>query len=149
MATLRLTKPERELIRDQLAIATLTKADARVRESILVKLDESEKPKPKIPRAGVSISAAMEAFREELGVRLVSPPEGASGMYSAMSRRLALLGLTKLDCLVIAKAAGTQWRGQIKAWSLVNQAETLLQSANLTPNNEPTVESAPTEMDEL
>lgn len=154
-AAIRFTKPEREIVRDRVfAVASQSEGKRGILaicQSIIAKLDESERPRPPASARGTSISEAMAAFREVLGGRLVPPPDGASGMWAQMAKRVGALGITRLDCLSIAKTAGSQWRGQIKALSLVNQAETLLQASQLiSVDDEPLGHAAGSvDMDEL
>jgi len=128
---IRLTAAERELVRDLLeteAARTVRDGGARKRTATaaLAKLEASELP---VRKNGLAAQTAVEAFVQVLGNRLVKPPAGAQGVWGAMGNRLRMLGLTRGDCVTIARVAGAAWRGPIKAESLVRQADTLLSGA--------------------
>lgn len=119
---IRLTKAEREYLRTWLTatgVMDFGKAGAKVKVSLLAKLDKSEKPKTE----GLGVKEAVGAFQGVLGDRLILPMGAVWGM---MQNRIKALGLTVEQCSAIASAAGTQWSGRIKAESLVRQAEKLL-----------------------
>jgi hypothetical protein len=130
---IRFTKPERDLIRQALGADGLcrTKAEVTAKTSLLDKLEAAEKPEEK--KSGLSVKAALDVFKGVLGFRLVAPPPGAVAIWSMMQKRIVSLGLTPMDCITLAKTAGTKWQGQIKAQSLINQAEALLQDAQDKP----------------
>ena len=95
--------------------------------NVFEKLKNAEKPRG----SGVPAAQAVEAFREVLGNRLIAPLSGARGVWAAMQNRLNALGLSRMDCVSAAKAASVEWRGPIKAESIVRQADRLLQAAQL------------------
>lgn len=97
----------------------------RVPESFLLKLEKAEMLKG--AKKGLDPRTAVEAFREVLGDRLVAP---LGSVWGELGGRLRRLGLSRMDCVTIAKVAKEQWRrGPIKAESLVRQAEVLLAAA--------------------
>ena len=100
-----------------------------VPESLLLKLEKAEMLAGAPRVRGLSPQVAAEAFKEVLGNRLVLPPSGAGGAWGAMGARIKALGLSRGDCVNIAKAAAADWRpGPIRAESLVRQADVLLTS---------------------
>lgn len=121
MAGIRFTKAERQLIRSAIEALSHTK----VTESILEKLDRSEVT-PKKKREGMSVAAAIEAFRGVLGSRLVLPPNPSAGWYAMQSAQLTRLGMTPDLCRAVAMQAGSIWQGNIKAESIIRQADRLL-----------------------
>lgn len=125
---IRLLKAEQELLTDLLNAAdSLTKAHQKAKESLLIKMAESSKPLEK--KSGLTVKDALNVFSGVLRGRLILPPPNASALWAQMQQRIRLLGLTPLDCTIIAKQAASEWTGQIKAQSLINQAESLLQNA--------------------
>lgn len=89
--------------------------------------------KPKRQRAGVlSVADAIEVFRGVLGRRLVVPA-GQPGpeWYAPLQKRLYASGLTALLAKKAAEVAAAQWKGSIKAESLIRQADTLLSDSNM------------------
>lgn len=100
--------------------------EGTVPESLLLKLEKAEMLAGSKVR-GLSPQVAAEAFKEVLGNRLVLPPSGAGGAWGAMAARIKALGLSRSDCVRIAKTAVAEWRpGPIRAESLVRQADVLL-----------------------
>jgi hypothetical protein len=128
---IRLTKGEREYLRQAVEFSremNLQAGDRRGMKSadaIIAKLEAAEKPKG----AGVGAAVAVEAFREVLGARLIAPLPSARGVWAQIQNRLNALGLSRMDCVSAAKVAGSEWRGSIKAESIVRQADRLLQAA--------------------
>lgn len=141
-AGVRLTAAEREFLERKLAVQFDPK-EKRLAESILDKLEKATMVKRKGP-PGIEYGVLMGAFQEGLGSRLVAPMGGVVGM---MLSRARTLGLTRSDCVTIARAAGAKWQGRIKAESLVRQAEVLLAEAS-DPHPSPR-EAAVVEMDEI
>ncbi len=81
-------------------------------------------------RTGITVGAALDAFKGVLGPRLLVPPSSAAGVFGQMAQRLKALGLTAADCVAVAKSANERWpRGAIRAESLVRQADSLLAEA--------------------
>lgn len=121
---IRLTKAEREFIREAIATHTSPWGTAspkaqKLAGSINAKLDKSEAPKG----TGVDVKVAVAAFQGVLGTRLIMP---MGSVWGIMQNRIRALGLTTADCTKIAEAAKGEWRGPVKAESLVRQAEKLL-----------------------
>lgn len=148
---MRLTKAERELLDALLDLDVRDLTDDvrerarfdKARLSLVAKLEAAEKPRG----TGVAVAAAVEAFREVLGNRLIAPLSSARGVWAQMQNRLNALGLSRMDCISAAKVAGVEWRGAIKAESIVRQADRLLQAAQLElPTNR---EGISVEMDDL
>ena len=128
-SAIRLTGAEREFLARKIDEAGCTNdKEERLRASVLAKLEASEMP---VRKTGLSAQVAVEAFAGVLGNRLVQPPRAALGVWGAMGNRLRMLGLTRGDCVTIAKVAAAAWRGPIKAESLVRQADTLLSGAQM------------------
>ncbi len=99
-------------------------------ESIISKLELAEMP---VKRGTyLAVNDAVAAFKEVLGQRLVAPGFQAVGVLSQMKNRIQALGLTRADCVSIAKTAGAQWQGPIRAESLVRQADVLMAGAQQT-----------------
>lgn len=122
---IRLTKAERDFIREAIATHTSPWGTAapkvqKLATSVNAKLDKAEAPKD----TGVDVKVAVAAFEGVLGSRLTKP---MGAVWGIMQNRIRALGLTEEDCTKIAKAAAAEWRGPVKAESLVRQAETLLQ----------------------
>lgn len=92
-------------------------------DSAAKKLREEDAPKK---TKGMSVGAAIEAFRGVLGRRLVLPPNPSVGWYAQMGNRLAALGMTPELCRTAAETAARNWMGNIKAESIIRQADTLL-----------------------
>lgn len=96
-----------------------------VPDSLLTKLDKAELMSG--VKRGLSPQDAVEAFKEVLGTRLVAP---LGSVWGEIGGRIRRLGLSRMQCVTIAKVAKDQWRpGPIKAESLVRQAEVLLSGA--------------------
>ncbi len=150
MATrgIRLTKPERELIRRLIAGSGYA-ADTKVAAGILDKLALSELP-VKSRNPTLSVNDAIDAFRSVLGKRLLAPRHEAIGVLSQMKNRMAALGLTADDCRTIAQRAAVEWPdGLIRAESLVRKADVFLSSereTDRTPQKQPM--AAPLELTE-
>jgi hypothetical protein len=91
-----------------------------------------DKPK-RTPGEGISVARAIEVFRGALGRRLVVPA-GQPGRewYIQLQRRISASGLTEALAKRAAEIAGAQWRGSIKAESIIRQADTLLSEGNLS-----------------
>jgi len=129
----RFTKPERELIKrtfhaSQYNINNWGTGVVKLASSILDKVAESEAPQER--STGLTVQDALAAFRSVLDRRLV-PPLGNT--YARIQAQLKSLGLTREQCIAAAEQAGRQWKGPIKAHSIVNQAETLLHNAESEP----------------
>src|SRR5262245_30377449 len=99
----RFVKAEREFIRLAIDTFDCKPKQESLRDAVNRKLDESEAPPEK--RNGLSIREAVTAFQEALARRLVLPPDGANGIYAQMQKRLTALGLSRQDCVTIAKQA--------------------------------------------
>lgn len=133
----RFLKPERELIQRYAQSivdcpTAIPKGVVKAAQGIVAKLAESEAPQDK-SRSHLSVQEAISLFQGVLGRRLIIPPNGASLIYIQMSKRLKSLGLDKDQCRIAAEEAGRQWQGNIKAQSIINQAERLLQDAESEP----------------
>lgn len=103
-----------------------------IRTSVLAKLNASEAPQVKSSLSYLSTADALNIFREVLGPRLLCPPNNASLVFIKMQHRLKSLALTRDQCFAIAEQAKREWtRGNIKAESILNQAEMLLQNSAL------------------
>lgn len=128
---IRFTKAERAVVKALLEkyIAETGVPRQRNADSALAKLEESELPVKK--STCLTVPDAIAAFRWVLGPRLIAPPFSAAGVLGQMKNRIQALGLTKTDCEAIAKVAGVEWEGQIRAESLVRQADKLLTESQL------------------
>ncbi len=122
---IRFTAAERAWIAEQVGKA----AGNKTAELVLAKLERSELP---VRRAGLAPQKAIEAFGEVLGRRLIVPPSGAIGVYRQMAQRLASLGMTRGDCVTVAKVAAAEWTGHVRAESLVRQADKLMAASQQT-----------------
>lgn len=148
---IRLTKAEREFLLNEVpfvrecALQSGNKRAMKVADAIIAKLEAAEKPRG----SGVPAAQAVEAFREVLGNRLIAPLSGARGVWAQIQNRLNALGLSRMDCVSAAKAAAAEWRGPIKAESIVRQADRLLQAAQLEIPGARGASTAPVEMDDL
>ena len=131
---IRFLKAERKWMRAWLEPGLKADADVgderavKLGESVLRKLDESEAPQGEKVRNYLSVKEALTAFQSVLDRRLILPPNGAGAVFAMMQAKLKSLGLTTAQCDAIAEEAGMQWKGNIKAQSLLNQAEALLQA---------------------
>lgn len=146
MKGVRFTKAEREFL--VLAIEThdCTPKQENLRDAIKAKLELAEMPVNK--PAGLKVADAISAFRGVLGRRLVEPPSAAYGVMGYMKQRIAALGLTVRDCETIAKVAAAEWRGAVKAESLVRQADRLLAASQQSlPYDVDRPDNAPVELD--
>lgn len=102
-------------------------------ESVLAKLKDSEAPQA-TSRNHLTVGQAIEAFRSVLDRRLVVPPNDSGLVYIQMSHKLKALALTREQCVQAAEQAGREWKqGNIKAQSILNQAEKLLHNAESEP----------------
>lgn len=127
---IRFTKAEREVIRAALDdFITEVPKPPKAAHTALAKLDLAELPVKK--GTYLTTSDAIAAFREVLGQRLLAPGFQAVGVLAQMKNRIQALGLTRQDCTAIAKAAGAEWQGVIRAESLVRQADKLLAGSQL------------------
>ncbi len=82
------------------------------------------------PACVLSVKAAIESFRGVLGGRLVLPAGNpGAGWFSQMQKRINSSGLTVPLCLEAARLAGLEWKGPIKAESIIRQADVLLSEA--------------------
>jgi len=123
-SSIRFTKPERHVIRSALKWYEISHPQCAHIDSITEKLDKSEQPKS---TGGLSVGAAIEAFREVLGARLVVPPNPSAGWYAQLGKKLADSGISRQECVAVAKQAEATWRtGSIKAESLIRQCDVLL-----------------------
>lgn len=151
---IRFTKPERDFIRRAVGLlcspwGEQTKLTQKLADSVNEKLELSEMPVKK--GTYLTVPDAISAFRSVLGQRLVAPGFQAVGVLSQMKQRIQALGLTKSDCVQIAKVAGAEWRGPIRAESLVRQADVLMAGAQgeLEGTKHPThQDSSPVELGE-
>jgi hypothetical protein len=117
----------------------------RAAQSVIDKLEKSTKPKP-AKATGLSATVAVEAFKDVLGSRLLAPLPNAQGVWMGIGRRLAALGVSRMDCVAMAKSAAVLWpKGRIKAESIVRNAELLL--SDVQQELPGTVEAS--EMDDL
>jgi hypothetical protein len=143
----RFTKAETAQLLALLQTVSDCEANIKVRklyESILTKLESAALS---VKSVGLPVGQAIAAFAEALGSRLIAPPSGAGIIYAQMSRRIAALGLTRGQCLEIAKEAGHRWVGAIKAESIVRQAEVLMSAEVQSPGR--STPKQPVEMDDL
>lgn len=128
---IRFTKPEREwlkmMLTQWLEIGSWGGKAKKAAESIVVKLAQSEAPQEKL-RDYLTVKDAIEAFRSVLDRRLIVPPNGAGLLFIQMQHKLKALALTREQCVQAATQAGSEWKGNIKAQSILNQAEALLQN---------------------
>lgn len=151
---IRFTKPERELLHQLTSFyreSSQRNADRKTRsklaDSILEKLELAELPVSK--GTYLTVPDAISAFREVLGPRLVAPGFQAVGVLAQMKNRIQSLGLTRADCVAVAKVAGIQWAGPIRAESLVRQADVLMAGAQQTFSTAPPPrQSSPVELGE-
>jgi hypothetical protein len=124
----RFAKAEREWLKGWLE--PLTRVDgksAKLAQSVLDKLELAEMPVAK--GTYLTVPDAISAFRGVLGTRLVAPGFQARGVLAQMKQRIQALGLTRADCVSIAKVAAAEWRGPVRAESLVRQADVLMAGA--------------------
>jgi hypothetical protein len=136
-AGVRFTKAEREFILRAVDTCHTVKEE-KLRESIVDKLEKSELVKGKGRAPGLALSEAFSGFSQELGTRVTYPPRTAGPLLGQMANRLRMLGLTRGDCVTVARVAGLKWKGQIKAETLIRHAENLLVEAR-----NPTLETHP------
>lgn len=131
MRAVRFTKAEYAFLSmflEEFLDTALTDKERKLVTAVVRKLETAEMP---VKSSGLPLAEALAAFREVLGSRLVTPPSGAAGVYAQMTKRLHALGLSRMDCVTIAKAAGVEWQGRIKAESLLRQGDVLLSSSQL------------------
>lgn len=146
------TKPEREFLLAGLGPGgwntALFKHGEKLAASVIEKLELSEFAAKK-PSHDLTVNAAINAFRGVLRDRLIVPPYSAVGVLAAMKRRIVALGLTEETCAQVARAAAEQWRGPIRAESLVRQADALLAGVQYEGKRTPTpLSSGPLELSE-
>lgn len=137
---LRLTKSERQSLKtllDPVNINVGNYGNRLVKDaaSILDKLELAEMPVAK--GTYLTVNDAIDAFAGVLGKRLIAPTFQAVGVRAQMKNRIQALGLTRADCVTVAKVAGAQWQGAIRAESLVRQADKLLQESQLDLSGAP------------
>ncbi len=152
---IRFTKVERQFLRRLLETGWEgTQIDygakfEKLRVSVFEKLELAEMP---VKRGTyLTVTDAIAAFREVLGQRLVAPGFQAVGVLAQMKNRIQALGLTRADCVSIAKTAGAQWQGPIRAESLVRQADVLMAGAQQSFGKSfapPPRQSSPVELSE-
>jgi hypothetical protein len=129
---IRFTKSERDSLKKILGHVHLSDYGSRIvkdAHAILEKLELAEMPVKK--GTYLSTNDAIAAFKEVLGQRLLAPGFQAVGVLAQMKNRIQALGLTRQDCVTIAKVAGSEWQGVIRAESLVRQADKLLAKSQL------------------
>lgn len=122
--TIRLSAKEVAYLQDILSDA----AAGGTAHALLEKIDNAEiRQKTKAVGKGLAPQVAIEAFREVLGKRLVPPLQGEFGQLGVLLRNK---GLTRMQCISVAKTAAAEWRaGPIRVLSLVRQADVLLAGA--------------------
>ena len=82
---------------------------------------------------GISVRKAIEVFRGVLGRRLVVPAGSPSpGWWAQLQKRLNDSGITEEHAQKAAEIAGANWKGLIKAESIVRQIDTLLSEATIS-----------------
>jgi hypothetical protein len=104
----------------------------RIPKSLLDKIDAQElKASVRSGEAkALPVQEAIAAFREVLGNRLVAPLPNQYGQAGVLLRNL---GLSRGQCVSIAKTASAEWRsGPIRVLSLLRQADVLLAGAQQT-----------------
>lgn len=144
--TIRLSKPETALLNRALsAFEPQDSKENKTYESILTKIQVAELGKP-TRGAGLAVPVALDAFKEALGNRLVVPPTPGASWWAMMGAGIKRYGLSRQQCVTIAKTAGAKWRGFIKAESLVRQATVLLAESQLEL---PATQGGPAEMDDV
>lgn len=90
--------------------------------------------KPKKEKGeGISVRKAIEVFRGVLGRRLVIPAGSPSpGWWAQLQKRLNDSGITEELAKRGAEVAGAQWKGLIKAESIIRQIDGLLSDASIS-----------------
>lgn len=132
MLTARLKDAEVEAIRRAIALSenvgvTFSKAEARAREELLLKLERiAEFGVLKKKKIGVPVKDAIAIFTSVLGPRLAIPPNPDGAWWAIQQRALTSAGFTLDHLEVIAKTAARKWSGTIKIDSLFRQAVALL-----------------------
>lgn len=92
---------------------------------------------------GISVKEAIKVFQGVLGKRLVLPAGNPSAAwFIALQNRLNQSGVTAALAAEAAKAAGAEWRGPIKAESIIRQCDTLLSEASVSATVAQRVEAA-------
>lgn len=128
MSGIRFTKAEREAIRRAFEEVVINppKGYRAAMESVLSKLDAAEVA-PRKKSTALSVGAAIEVLRGVLGRRLVLPPgKLTAGWCAQMSNFLGKYGLTHELLKTAAVQASYEWQGNIKAESVIRQADKLI-----------------------
>jgi hypothetical protein len=87
---------------------------------------------PKKRGGGLTVADAVKVLQGVLGRRLVLPaafPRCGQSWYVQLQNRINASGLTAAHLTAAANVAADQWRGPIKAESLIRQADVLLADA--------------------
>lgn len=83
---------------------------------------------------GITVTRAVDVLKGVLGKRLVLPaswPNPGKMWFIPLQNRLNSSGLQKEHIEAAAKVAAAQWKGPIKAESVIRQTDTLLSDANM------------------
>lgn len=147
---IRFTKAERELLLRLVSPVDMSLNNCgskivKTAAAIRAKLELSELP---VKGSYLTVTDAISAFREVLGNRLVAPGFQAVGVLGQMKNRIQALGLTRADCVTIAKVAGAEWQGLVRAESLVRQADKLMANGQLEISTPHTRNGSPVELGE-
>jgi hypothetical protein len=98
--------------------------DGTLPESLVDKVSDAElRQKAKVSGKGLAPQVAVEIFKGVLGKRLVPP---LAGEYGQLAGLLKSKGLNAEQCKAAAAAAGREWKGTVRALSIVRQADKLL-----------------------
>ncbi len=84
--------------------------------------------------SGISVAKAVEVLRGVLGKRLVLPaswPNAGPLWFIPLQNRINASGLTAAHIEAAGKVAAAQWRGGVKAESIIRQTDMLLSDANM------------------
>lgn len=92
--------------------------------TLVEKVETAElRQKAKVSGKGLAPQVAVEIFKGVLGKRLVPP---LAGEYGQLAGLLKSKGLNAEQCKAAAAAAGREWKGTVRALSIVRQADKLL-----------------------
>lgn len=148
--TIRLRKADLEILAIADAVmdgrhGRVGSAHSRAWSSLMERVTAAEM-RPRKPKPSISVNAAVTAFRGVLGNRLVMPAGNPGpGWWSQLQSRLNASGMTEALCTEAARAAGSAWRGPIKAESIIRQADVLLSEAGAEAN----APAAPQEVEDM
>ena len=90
--------------------------------------------KPKKKGGGLTVSQAVETLQGVLPKRLVLPaswPNPGGQWFAQLQNRINASGLTAAHIKAAGQVAAAQWKGPIKAESIIRQTDVLLSDANM------------------